>query len=302
MDIESRRLDWSLVQAFIAVAETGSLSAAARRLGLSQPTLGRQIRTLEDRLGAELFLRRPRGLDLSDAGTALIGPAREMGEAAARLRLAAEGHDESLSGTVRITSSVAMAQWHLPAIIARIRRDEPEIEIELVPSDESRNLLYREADIAIRMFRPTQLDLVARKLGEVPLGLYAAGDYLADKPPVTDMQDLLALDWVGYDTSPLLVDGMRAAGLDVDRQFFRTRCDDNATYWALMRAGCGVGIAQTSVAEQYTDLIRIDLAVQLPSLPVWLAAPEAIRHAPRIARVWDMLAEGLKPLFPRTAP
>ena len=292
-----RSLDWSLIQSFVAVAEEGSLSAAARRLELSQPTLGRQIRAMEDGLGTQLFSRQPRGLSLSEEGAAMIDPARAMAEAAARLNLAAEGRQASLSGTVRITASEMTAQAHLPAIIRRIREEEPEIEVEIVASDESRNLLYREADIAVRMFQPTQLDIVARHLGDLETAAFAARSYLDTRPPITDIASLVAHDWVGFDASPLIIDGMGQAGIEVDRHFFGTRCDHNATYWALVVAGCGIGFGQVAVAAQCPEVVRIPLPAPVPPLPVWLAAPEAIRHTPRIARVWDMLAEGLQPLL-----
>lgn len=291
------RLDWSLIQSFLTVADEGSLSAAARKMGASQPTLGRQIRSLERALGSELFLRRPRGLELSEAGEALIAAARAMGDAAAQLHRAADGRRAGLDGSVRITASEATSFWHLPAILAEIRRAEPRIELEVVPSDESTNLLYREADIAVRMLRPTQLDLVTRYLGDLELGLYATKAYLADKPPVERPEDLINLDWVGYDTNPAIVEGMKDAGFPVDRHFFGTRCDNNLTYWALVEAGLGLGFGQVCVAERMPDLARIELPVEIPNLPVWLAAPEAIRHVPRIARVWDMLADGLTPLM-----
>ena len=217
--------------------------------------------------------------------------------AAARLSLIAEGRQGRLSGTVRITASEMTATWHLPPIIRRLRAEEPEIEVEIVASDESRNLLYREADIAVRMFRPTQLDIVTRHLGDLETGAFATKGYLAGRPPITDIASLAAHDWVGFDESPLIIDEMVRAGMEVDRHFFPVRCDHNATYWALVTAGCGIGFGQVSIAAQYPEMVRIPLPIPIPRLPVWLAAAEPVRHSPRIARVWDMLAEGLKPLL-----
>ena len=137
MDAPLAALDWSLVQAFLAVAEEGSLSGAARALGASQPTLGRQIRAIERQLGADLFHRRPRGLEPTATGAALIGPARAMRDAVQQIALTAAGREARMAGTVRITASVAMSMHHLPRIVAAIRAAEPEIRIELVPSDES---------------------------------------------------------------------------------------------------------------------------------------------------------------------
>lgn len=289
-------LDWSLVQAFLAVAETGSLSAAARRLGTSQPTLGRQVRQIEQQLGAELFHRQPRGLALTDIGAALVPPATAMRDAVQRITLTAAGRQASLAGTVRITASVSTSALHLPPIIARIRALEPQIAIELVPSDDSRNLLYREADIAVRMYRPTQLDLITQHIGDMALGVFAAKTYLAARGIPRTTADLMQHDFVGYDASPAIIDGFRDAGIDVGRDFFKVRCDDNIAYWELVRAGCGIGFAQVSIGLADPLVAPLDLGLPLPVLPIWLTAHEAMRQTPRIRRVWDLLVEGLRPL------
>lgn len=289
-------LDWSLVQAFLAVAETGSLSAAARHLGASQPTLGRQVRQIEQQLGAELFHRQSRGLVLTDIGAALVPPATEMRDAVQRISLTAAGRQASLAGTVRITASVSTSALHLPAIIAQICRLEPQIAIELVPSDDSRNLLYREADIAVRMYRPTQLDLITQHIGDLRLGVFAAKTYLADRGAPRTIDALMQHDFVGFDTSPAIIEGFKIAGINVDREFFKTRCDDNIAYWELVRAGCGIGFAQVSIGQADPMVDQIDLDLPLPVLPVWLTAHAVMRQTPRIRRVWDILADGLRPL------
>ena len=288
--------DWSLVQAFLIVAEEGSLSGAARKLGASQPTLGRQIKTLEQQLRASLFKRQARGLELTETGAALVAPARAMRDAMGQIALTAAGESARIDGTVRITASVMTSLYHLPDIVAKIRQEEPEITIEVAASDDTRNLLYREADIAIRMYRPTQLELVTQHIGDISLKVCAAKGYLARKGPLNGPADLPNHDFVGYDTNPAIIDGFREVGIEVTRDFFKVRCDDQATYWNLVRAGCGIGFAQGMVAEDEPDVVVIDPGVPIPSLPIWLVAHEAMRHTPRIRRVWDMLAEGLKPL------
>ena len=296
MDKPFSMMDWSLVQAFLAVAETGSLSAAARALGTSQPTLGRQIKTLETQLGADLFLRQPRGLALSETGAALMAPALVMRAAAGQIALTAAGRTERLEGTVRITASVAMAVYHLPPIIAKIRVAEPHIAIELVPSDATTNLLYREADIAVRMYRPTQLDLVTQHLGDLELSVFAAHSYLLRRGEPTSMDRLGDHDFVGYDRNSDIVDGFRATGVLIGREFFRTRCDDNVVYWELVRAGCGIGFAQALVGRADPLVRELPFGQLVPKLEMWLTAHEAMRQTPRIRRVWDLLAEGLRPL------
>lgn len=289
-------MDWALVQAFLAVAETGSLSGAARQLGTSQPTVGRQIKQIEAQLGAELFHRQPRGLALTDIGAELTAPARAMRDAVQRIALTAAGRQASLAGNVRITASVAASALLLPPIIAQIRRLEPQIAIDLVPSDTTRNLLYREADIAVRMYRPTQLALITQHIGDIALGVFAAKTYLAERGAPQSAADLLTHDFVGYDASNEIIEGFRAAGITVDRDFFKTRCDDNIAYWELVRAGCGIGFAQAGVGRGDPLVSEINLGFPLPVLPVWLTAHEAMRQTPRIRRVWDLLAAGLRPL------
>jgi len=296
MDVALHKLDWSLVSAFLAVAETGSLSAAARALQTTQPTVGRQIKALETQLGMRLFQRNARGLSLTDMGARLVPSARTMRDAANAISLAAAGQTTQLAGTVRVTASVAASVYHLPAIIAQIREAEPQIEIELVASDDSRNLLYREADIAVRMYQPTQLDLVTRHLGDIPLACYAAESYIARRGLPTGMADMMQHDFVGYDSDTRIIDGFRAAGMQIDRSFFKIRCDDNIAYWELVCAGCGIGFAQRDMGRRVPDVRELDLGFPLPTLPVWLTAHEAMRQTPRIRRVWDLLAKGLRPL------
>ena len=291
----SRDLDWSLVQAFLAVADTGSLSAAARSLGASQPTLGRQIKAMERQLNTELFTRQPRGLTLTKAGADMIGAARKMADAMQQISLTAAGKQQDLSGTVRITTSEMNAFAHMPAIIADMRDQEPQIEIELVPSDASSNLLYREADIAIRMYRPKQLDLIARHIGDISLGAFAAKSYLASHG-VPTVQTLNQHSFVGYDAQTDIIDGFAQAGITIDRHFFGVRCDDQVTYWQLVRAGCGIGFAQNVVGQGEPLVDPVDLGFPIPPLPVWLTAHEAMRQTPRVRRVWDMLVVALAPL------
>lgn len=288
-------LDWSLVQTFLAVSESGSLSQAARDLGVSQPTVGRQVQKIEETLGVTLFHRQARGFALTSCGASLMPHARAMAEAVRGFAIAAAGHDHTLSGTVRITASVFTAHHHLPPIIARIRAAEPDIQIDLAPTDTSENLLYREADIAVRMYRTEQLDIVTKHLGELQLGLYAAKTYLDRRGRPTHFQQIFDHDLVGYDRSDLILRGLRQAGVEAQRDWFATRTDHHGTYWELIRAGCGIGFAQTSVAENDPTVERLVPDMPLPTLPLWLAAHDSIRRTPRVRRVWDLLEDGLSP-------
>lgn len=288
--------DWTLTRSFLAVAETGSLSAAARQLQMTQPTLGRHIADLEQQLGISLFTRQPRGLAPTEAAAALIPHAAAMRDAAARLSLAAAGREESTSGTVRITASRIVAHHLLPPMLADLRRREPGIQIELVASDSSENLLFREADIALRMYRPTQLDLIATHLCDMPIGLYAAKTYLARHPAPQTIEDLLRHDIVGFDKSDLMLRMMRGLGTPARREDFPVRCDDQLVYWNLVRAGLGIGGMQRAIAETDPTVTRIAPFLPLPPLPIWLTAPEALRQSPRIRRVFDALTAGFRAL------
>lgn len=290
------KLDWTLTRSFLAVAETGSLSAAARELNLSQPTLGRHIAELEDALDLTLFRRKARGLAPTEAAEALLPHARAMREAAAKLSLVAAGKDSAMSGTVRITASRIVSHYLLPQMLLTLRAAEPAIQIELVPSDDSENLLFREADIAVRMYRPTQLDVITTHLCDMPIGLYAAKSYLAERGLPDTFDSLMTHDFVGFDKSDLMLRLMHRLGFDAKREDFPMRCDDQIVYWNLARAGLGIGGMQTLIADADPSVTRIARFVPLPPLPVWLTAPQALRHSPRIRRVFDHLSAGFKAL------
>ncbi len=285
--------DWSLIRSFLAVADTGSLSAAARQTGISQPTLGRHIRALEARLGAPLFTRTAMGQDLTDAAHGLLPEARAMRDAAARLVLAAAARQPGLSGTVRLTASRVVAHYVLPPLLAVLRQEEPGIDIDLVASDTSENLLFHEADIALRMYRPTQPDLISRHLRDLSVGLYAAPAYLDRHRRPQTTEALLALDFVGLDRSDLIIRAMAGMGITRQRGDFPLRCDDQLVYWNLVRAGCGVGGMQCAIADRDTAVERIAPFLTLPPLPLWITTAVPLSHSPRLRRVWNHLVEGL---------
>ena len=286
-----REIDWSLLQSFLRVARAGSLSAAARESKISQPTLGRHLRALQERLGQPLMARSPGGQVLTPAGAALLAEAEAMERAAARIALASAGASTRLEGTVRLTAARVVAHYLLPPALARLRQEEPGIEVELVASDQPENLLFREADIALRMFRPERGDVTVQRLAELPIGLYAARSYLDRNGRPETMEDLLQLDFVGYDRSDLMLRAMAAQGIAVQRDFFPLRCDDQLVHWALVRAGCGVGGMQRAIAKADPSVEPVAPFVTLPPLPVWLTIPEALRHVPRIDRVRRALME-----------
>ena len=288
--------DWTLLRSFLAVAETGSLSAAARQLGLTQPTLGRHVADLEASLGTPLFTRIPRGLQPTDSALSLLPAAQDMRDAAARLALLAAGRQESLLGTVRLTASRVVSHFLLPPMLARLRVAESGIEIELVPSDTSENLLFREADIALRMYRPTQEGVVTRHLTDLHMGLYAAPSYLDRKGRPQTLEDLAGHDVIGFDRSDLMARMLASLGLSIPTESFAVRTDDQVVYWNLVRAGCGIGGGQRLVGDPDPSVERVAAFLPLPALPVWLTAPEALRQNARVRRVMEHLAAEFRAL------
>lgn len=289
----TRDLDWTHVRAFALVAKHGSLSKAARAGGLSQPTLGRQINALERSLGVTLFDRRATGLVPTPTGEALLEHAEAMGAAAHRLELAATGRSAAIAGTVRITASEVVATWVLPPILAALRHEEPDIDIELVAANESGNLLRREADIAVRMYRPVQSDVIARHVADAPIAGYASIDYVARRGNPVEIDDVPGHELVGYDTDDQIVRGFRGEGLDVTRESFSLRSDDQVVCWQMVLAGWGVGFINRSIGDAEPRVVAVFDGRTVDVLPVWLVAHAELRTSARIRRVYDALAEGL---------
>jgi len=290
------RLDWTLLRTFLAVVESKSLSAAATLLKVAQPTLSRHVRELEDILGITLFIRTARGLEPTEAALGLVNDARSMGAAAQALALKAFGRSQELTGTVRVTSSVMVANMWLPKILADLREAEPSIQIELVPSDTNQNLLRRDADIAIRMVDPTHGDLIARRLGDAGLGLYATRAYFDRNGRVTTLDELMKHDIIGFDRSEVILRVFAANGRTVEREAFPIRCDDQMVYWNLTLAGLGIGFAQVMIAEKVASLERVPIDL-IPPMPVWLVMHEEVRTSARIRRVADFLGAAISELL-----
>lgn len=290
----TKSFDWTHLQSFVAVAQHGSLSGAARALGGSQPTMGRHVSALETELGVRLFERTAGGLELTPTGVELLEYARRMAEAANRLSLVAEGRSEAIAGTIRITASEIVATYILPDILTDLHQAEPEIEIELVASDRAENLLQREADIAVRMYRPTQTDVFTRKVGDLRIGMFAAHSYVERRGVPQSLEDFRSHDVVGYDRSDQTIQGFRAAGLEVDRRFFSFRCDNQVVCWRMVVAGYGIGFNQIQIGEAEPRVTRLHMDAVLPSLPIWLTAHSELKTSLRVRRVFDFLAEHLR--------
>jgi len=292
-------MDWNLVRSFVAVAEQGSMSAAARALRTSQPTLSRHIATLEDHLGVRLFVRHARGLTLTREGTALFERAATVRDAFGAFERGATGLDPDLAGTVRITASEVVAVHVLPAWVAGMRREHPGIDLEVVADNRATNLLRRDADIAVRMYPPTQLDLVARHVADSELGLYAHDDYLADAPPLDglDVDALRRHTVLGLDRDDLFVRTLDRLGLSIPRGAFAVRSDCQPFHVEALRHGAGIVAAQRAIAERIPGVRRVAPDVSLGVLPVWLVAHEDVRRSPRVRACFDHLFAWLRLWF-----
>ncbi|WP_299742846.1 LysR family transcriptional regulator [uncultured Tateyamaria sp.] len=285
--------DWSQIQSFAAVAEHGSLSAAARAQNSSQPTLSRHIAQLEATLGTRLFDRSSGGMVLTDEGTDLLAHATTMANAAARFGTDRDGHGKEIAGTVRLTASHVVANFILPPILCELHATYPGIEIEVIASDTTENLLRREADIALRMYRPTQPDVIAKHIADLPLGAYAAPSYIEKHGAPETLDDLMHHSIIGYDRSSLIIDGFAQRGFKVGRDFFAFRSDDQVLCWHMVVAGYGIGFGQRRVGDADPRVVRVSKDMDVGSMPLWLTAHPDLRRIPRVRRVYDWLAKHL---------
>ncbi|QUJ76996.1 LysR family transcriptional regulator [Sulfitobacter albidus] len=288
--MDTKSLPWHLLESFAAICAHGSLSAAARASGSSQPTLSRHLTQLEQHLGTRLFERAQNRLELTPEGHAIQRQTRQMADAAAALSLA-HAHDDALAGTVRLTASQIAATYLLPPMIASLHARAPQLQIDIVATDHSNNLLRREADLALRMYRPTQGDLITRKIAELPLGIFAAKSYVARHGTPKGPEDMHRHTLIGYDRDTRIIDGMRAFGIEADRTLFAIRSDDQVVCWEMLRAGVGIGFAQARMGEDDPTLTRVWPDIDIGTLPVWLTAHQELRMSPRVRMVFDHLAD-----------
>jgi DNA-binding transcriptional LysR family regulator len=285
--------DWRLIQSFLAVLEHGSLLGAARALQSSQPTMGRHIADLEAQLGVVLFERTGRGLQPTATALRLATSARAMEAGALQLAHGVSSAQMGVRGSVRITASQPVACLLLPPLLLQMRQALPDIQVELVASNDVTNLLRREADIALRMVRPDQSSLVARRIGTVALGAFAHRDYLRRRGVPRQPTDLLAHELVGNDRNEDILRGFAALGYPVGREQFAFRTDDLMAYWQAVRAGLGIGFVAHYMARTDPDVQPVLPMLKPPPLPIWLTVHREIRTSARIRAVYDFLAEAV---------
>lgn len=274
-------------------AEEGSLSAAARALGMTQPTLGRQVDALEQELEVVLFERLGRGMSLTPSGMELLEHVRAMGDAANRVSLSATGQSQSIEGKICIAASEAYATHLLPDIIKKLRIMEPKIEIEIVASNSPSDLRRREADIAIRNFRPTEPDLIAKKIRDVPAVLYATPEYINSIGNPKVPYDLRNADFINIDTGFGYMEALNAMGMSLTPANFPIHITNFSAMWAFVKNGLGIGILDASIGNK-EPLVKPVLPDFEPLMfPIWLVAHRELTTSRRIRIVFDLLAKEL---------
>jgi DNA-binding transcriptional LysR family regulator len=276
--------DWRLVRCFLAALDHGSLLGAARALRSSQPTMGRRLAELEAQLGVVLFERTGRGLKPTTTALQLVESARAMESGALLMQRRLTLAQATVTGSVRISASQPVACLLMPRLLTQMREHLPEIQVELVSSNVQSNLLRRESDIAVRMLRPEQSTLVAKKIGEVQIGVYGHRSYLARRGSPKSVEDLL-----GHE----LIRAARTLGHALDRQAFSLRSDDLMVQWHAVCAGYGLGFLGQYQVQGQDDLLRVLPALKIAPLPMWLAVHREIRSSQRIRAVFDYLAQEL---------
>jgi DNA-binding transcriptional LysR family regulator len=285
--------NWDGLRTFAEVARDGSLSGAARRLGLTQPTVGRHIDALEAALGLTLFARSPRGLTPTPAALALEPHVEAMAAAAAALARTASGEAAADRGAVRVTASEIVGVEVLPPMLAAFHAEHPGIAIELALTNRTQDLARRDADIAVRMVRPTQSGLVARRIGSSRISLFAHRDYLARFGEPRSLADLAGHCFIGFDRDNST---FRAAGdfaRSMTRESFGLRCDSDLAQLAALRAGVGIGGCQDNIARRMPELVSVLPNAFHYALEVWLVMHEGLKATRRVRLLFDHLATGL---------
>lgn len=290
MNWKSVSFDWNQARAFLATVEEGSLSAAARALGVTQPTLGRQVSALEAQLDVVLFERVGRSLVPTQSGIELLDHVRTMREAANRISLTASGQSQAIEGQVRITASDILSAHILPSVLCQLRDIAPLVDIDVVAANDIRDLQLREADIAIRHVRPEQPDLIARLVNDATAGLYASTDYLARRGRPQSLQELGEHDFVGFDDNERLIEALATFGATLSLKNFRVSSQSGLVSWEMARSGLGIVVMADGVAGSTPGMEKILPDNEPFSFPVWLVTHRELHTSRRIRLVYDFLA------------
>lgn len=302
MDWQHVSFDWNQARAFLATAEEGSLSAAARALELTQPTLGRQVTALEQELGIALFERVGRSLELTPSGVELLEHVRAMRDAANRVSLTASGQSQTIEGRVCITASDIFSVYVLPPALKRLRELAPRLTIDVVATNDIRDLQRREADIAIRHVRPEQPDLIARLLKDTNAYFYASTSYLDRRGRPDTIKDLTAHDFISLGDVDRMIGYMKEFGLPLTRENFRVSSENGVFAWKLVRQGFGIVPMSEIVGDRTTEVERLLPNMKPFAVPIWLTTHRELHSSRRIRLVYDTLADHLSGDFRSSVP
>jgi len=292
MDWRSVKFDWNNARAFLVTAEEGSLSAAARALGLTQPTLGRQVNALEEELGVALFERVGKGFELTPSGEELLKHVRAMGEAAGSLTLTASGQSESIEGTIGISTTDLVSVFVMPSIVEKLRRQHPGIRVELIVTNSESDLKRREADIAIRGNQVSQLDLIARKIGDITVHLYASKDYAKQLGTVASASDLKDASFIS-DSSDTVLNILNGFGFDLSDNTFSIASDSVVTQWQMVKNGMGIALFPDQLALKESQFEKLLPDLLIYQAPLWLVVHRELRSNRRVRTVYDFLVAEL---------
>ena len=293
MQICMKEFDWNQTRGFLATAEAGSLSAAARKLGLTQPTLSRQVAALEEELGVTLFERIGKKLELTETGVELLDHAKKMGAAADAIALSATGRSQTVEGLVSISASDGIAVCILPAILERIRQEAPQIRIEVIASNALSDLRRREADIAIRHVRPEEPELIAKLVRDASASFYASKEWVAKHGAVAGPKDVLGKDFIGFDRDERYKEYLVAMGLPVGEMNFPLMSDNSLVVWDMVKRGLGISVMMDDIAKNDPDVVPILGELSPISFPIWLVTHRELHTSRRFRVVFDILAEEL---------
>lgn len=290
MDQWGSNFDWNHARAFLATAEEGSLSAAARKLKVAQPTLGRQVKALEAELDVVLFERAGRGLILTPSGHELLAHVQAMGAAANAVSLTSAGQSETLEGSISITASDIYAGITLPPILSKLRLAEPGIRIEIIADNSPNDLRKREADIAIRNFRPKEPDLIAKKIRDAEGCFYASPEYLDRIGNPKTEGDLKSAEFIEMDSAGGMMDHLNTMGLNLTKKNFPILSENHLVMWELVKNGAGIGVCDGLIGDTEPRVQRVIPNMEPVFFPVWLVVHREVNTSRRVRRVFDFLA------------
>lgn len=284
---------WDDYRIFLAVARAGTLSQAGQQLGISQPTVGRRIAALERALDARLFDRVGRQMIVTPGGSAVQQEAEAMERAAASVGLRTLGIDRRPAGTVRLSVTEGLASTWITPRLAPLLKHYPGLKLEIATDRIAANLSKREADIAIRFFRPTQSNLLIRRFGDLRYGLFASRAYLKTCGTPRAPTDLVAHRLIGFEEERRDWPEMAFLYRHGLAECFVYRSNSAIAQLAAAEAGLGIAPLPIYLARPRKSLTRIMEPIDLPSRQIWLAVHKDIRETARVAALWDFLAETL---------